>query len=189
MSRQRVVVVGSGGCGKSALTINFVAGKFCEEYDPTIEDCYNRTLDVDDEPACLEILDTAGQEELSGMRSSWYSQASAFLLCFSLTDSASLEEAHCFREEICRVAEAHLVEPVIVLCGTKSDLQSDREVAPSEAQSVAKIWKCSYIETSAKSGINVTEAFIQVVRDIRLSQIANEQSTKKPKSKKACSLL
>ena len=37
MSEYKVVVMGSGGVGKSALTIQFVQGTFTEKYDPTIE--------------------------------------------------------------------------------------------------------------------------------------------------------
>ena len=33
----KVVVLGAGGVGKSALTIRLVTDNFLEEYDPTIE--------------------------------------------------------------------------------------------------------------------------------------------------------
>jgi GTPase SAR1 family protein len=37
MTEYKLVVVGGGGVGKSALTIQFIQGHFLEEYDPTIE--------------------------------------------------------------------------------------------------------------------------------------------------------
>ena len=40
MKEFKVVVLGSGGVGKSALTVQFVTGTFAEKYDPTIEDFY-----------------------------------------------------------------------------------------------------------------------------------------------------
>lgn len=39
-----VVVLGSGGVGKSALVVKFVCGKFVEKYDPTIEDFYHKEV-------------------------------------------------------------------------------------------------------------------------------------------------
>jgi GTPase SAR1 family protein len=42
MKEFKVVVLGSGGVGKSALTVQFVSGHFMEKYDPTIEDFYRK---------------------------------------------------------------------------------------------------------------------------------------------------
>ena len=54
------MVLGSGGVGKSALTVQFVQGIFVEKYDPTIEDSYRKQVEVDGQQCMLEILDTAG---------------------------------------------------------------------------------------------------------------------------------
>lgn len=54
--------MGSGGVGKSALTIQFIQGNFVEKYDPTIEDSYRKQIEVDGKACMLDILDTAGQE-------------------------------------------------------------------------------------------------------------------------------
>lgn len=64
----KIVVVGGGGVGKSALTIQFIQSYFVDEYDPTIEDSYRKQVVIDDKVSILDILDTAGQEEYSAMR-------------------------------------------------------------------------------------------------------------------------
>lgn len=61
----KLVVVGGGGVGKSALTIQFIQSHFVDEYDPTIEDSYRKQCVIDEEVALLDVLDTAGQEEYS----------------------------------------------------------------------------------------------------------------------------
>ena len=60
MREYKIVVLGSGGVGKSALTVQFVQGIFVEKYDPTIEDSYRKQVEVDGSQCMLEILDTAG---------------------------------------------------------------------------------------------------------------------------------
>lgn len=69
------MVVGGGGVGKSALTIQFSQNHFVDEYDPTIEgmchvsytlpDSYRKQCMIDNEMVLLDVLDTAGQEEYS----------------------------------------------------------------------------------------------------------------------------
>lgn len=57
----KIVVLGSGGVGKSALTIQFIQGNFVEKYDPTIEDSYRKQVQIDGRLVMLDILDTAGR--------------------------------------------------------------------------------------------------------------------------------
>ncbi|KAH7970207.1 hypothetical protein HPB49_000859 [Dermacentor silvarum] len=63
MTEYKLVVVGAGGVGKSALTIQLIQNHFVDEYDPTIEDSYRKQVVIDGETCLLDILDTAGQEE------------------------------------------------------------------------------------------------------------------------------
>lgn len=65
MREYKLVVLGSGGVGKSALTVQFVQGIFVEKYDPTIEDSYRKQVEVDGNQCMLEILDTAGTVRFS----------------------------------------------------------------------------------------------------------------------------
>eukprot|EP01083_Nonionella_stella_P045119 121287_1 len=43
----KIVVLGAGGVGKSAMTIRYVANQFLEDYDPTIEDSYRKSAQID----------------------------------------------------------------------------------------------------------------------------------------------
>uniref|UniRef100_A0A2K5XN94 Ras-related protein Rap-1b n=1 Tax=Mandrillus leucophaeus TaxID=9568 RepID=A0A2K5XN94_MANLE len=58
MHEYKLVILGSGGIGKSALTVQFVQGIFVEKYDPMIEDSYRKQVEVDAQQYRLEILDT-----------------------------------------------------------------------------------------------------------------------------------
>jgi len=85
MHEYKVVVLGSGGVGKSALTVTFVTGKFVEKYDPTIEDFYRKEIEVDGAPSVLEILDTAGTEQFSSMRDLYIKNGQGFIVVYSIT--------------------------------------------------------------------------------------------------------
>ena len=53
-SEFKLVVVGSGAVGKSALTLQFVQSEFIEDYDPTIEDTFRRQCAIDDQVVMLD---------------------------------------------------------------------------------------------------------------------------------------
>jgi GTPase SAR1 family protein len=44
LEEMKLAVVGGGGVGKSALTVQFIQNVFLEEYDPTIEDSYRSKI-------------------------------------------------------------------------------------------------------------------------------------------------
>ena len=99
----KLVVVGGGGVGKSALTIQFIQSQFVDEYDPTIEDSYRKQCVIDGETALLDVLDTAGQEEYSAMREQYMRSGEGFLLVYSITSRSSFEEVQTFFQQILRV--------------------------------------------------------------------------------------
>ncbi|KAJ6235558.1 ras-like protein rasb [Anaeramoeba flamelloides] len=199
MNNKKLVVVGGGGVGKSALTIQFVQSHFIEEYDPTIEDAYRRQVKIDDETHLLDILDTAGQEEYSAMRDSYMRSGEAFLIVYSVTDRNSFDEIATFHEQITRVKDSDDV-PIIIV-GNKSDLENQRQISRGEGQDLAKTYGCPFFETSAKYRINVDEVFFETVREINrqkekliekennLNKKNMKNSQKKKKRRFRCSIM
>ncbi|KAF2871744.1 ras family-domain-containing protein [Massariosphaeria phaeospora] len=161
----KLVVVGGGGVGKSCLTIQLIQSHFVDEYDPTIEDSYRKQCVIDDEVALLDVLDTAGQEEYSAMREQYMRTGEGFLLVYSITDRQSFEEIMTFQQQILRVKDKDYFPMIVV--GNKCDLEGERQVSTQEGQNLARQFDCKFIETSAKSRINVDNAFYDIVREIR----------------------
>jgi len=158
-------VIGSGGVGKSALTIQFMHNHFVEEYDPTIEDSYRKQCVIDGEDALVDILDTAGQEEFSAMREHYMRRGEGFLLVYSITDRDSFDTINAYHQQILRVKDTESVP--IVLVGNKCDLEDERRVGKNEGRFIGEELGCRSVETSAKLGLNVTEAVLNLVRQIR----------------------
>jgi len=161
----QIVVVGSGGVGKSALTIQYVQNVFVEEYDPTVEDSYRKQQVIDGDVVVLDIMDTAGQEEFSAMRDQHMRSGSAFLLVYSIASRQTFDEAANLREQLIRVKETDQFPMVLV--GNKCDLEIKRQVTTAEGVELARHFKCPFFETSAAKRTNVEECFIELVREIR----------------------
>jgi GTPase KRas len=96
----KLVVLGQGGVGKSALTIQMVSSHFCEEYDPTIEDNYRKQVHVDDHTCLLDIMDTAGEEEYPAMRDQYTRAGMGFLIVYSITSRDSFNEIDVLRDQV-----------------------------------------------------------------------------------------
>ncbi|XP_075227531.1 ras-like protein 2 [Lycorma delicatula] len=185
----KLVVVGGGGVGKSAITIQFIQSYFVTDYDPTIEDSYTKQCVIDDVPAKLDILDTAGQEEFSAMREQYMRSGEGFLLVFAVTDRASFDEIFKFHRQILRVKDRD--EFPMLMVGNKADLEHQRAVTTVEAQNLSRQLKVPYIECSAKIRMNVDQAFHELVRIVRKFQLS-ERPPIKPnydKNKKKCCIL
>uniref|UniRef100_A0A158PAJ5 small monomeric GTPase n=1 Tax=Angiostrongylus cantonensis TaxID=6313 RepID=A0A158PAJ5_ANGCA len=164
MTEYKLVVVGDGGVGKSALTIQLIQNHFVEEYDPTIEDSYRKQVVIDGETCLLDILDTAGQEEYSAMRDQYMRTGEGFLLVFAVNESKSFENVANYREQIRRVKDSDDVPMVLV--GNKCDL-AQRAVDGRTVADAARAYGIPMVDTSAKTRMGVDDAFYTLVREIR----------------------
>merc|ERR1712137_411728 len=190
-STYRVVLIGEGGVGKSCLTIQFISEKFVEEYDPTLEDSYRKQVTVDEEEYLLDIFDTAGQEDFSAVRDQYMRSGDGFLCVYSITIENSFGKVKEFYDHVLRVKDAEDIPFVIV--GNKCDLEKQRKVTTIRAQALAEELGAKLLETSAKTGQNVSECFASIVREIKIWKDKNEydnpSSLRGTKKEKSCTLL
>ncbi|CAF3766626.1 unnamed protein product [Rotaria magnacalcarata] len=180
MTEYKLVVVGAGGVGKSALTIQLIQNHFIDEYDPTIEDSYRKQAVVDGETCLLDILDTAGQEEYSAMRDQYMRGGEGFLCVFAVNSAKSFEEIKQYREQIKRVKDADDIPMVLV--GNKIDLPT-RTIDLSYAKDFAASLSMPFVQTSAKTRQGVEEAFYTLVREIRKYKERTRKDRKGRKNK------
>jgi len=164
MKEYKIVVLGSGGVGKSALTVQFVQGIFVEKYDPTIEDSYRKTVEIDGQQCMMEILDTAGTEQFTAMRDLYMKNGQGFVLVYSITAQATFNDLKELHEQIVRVKDTP--EVPMILVGNKCDLEDERFVSKDQGQNLAREFNCAFMEASAKVKINVPEIFYNLVRQI-----------------------
>ena len=172
MRDYKLVVLGAGGVGKSCLTVQFVQGIYLDSYDPTIEDSYRKTIEIDNKVFDLEILDTAGIAQFTAMRELYIKSGMGFLLVYSVTDRQSLNELMALREQVLRIKDTDRVPMVLV--GNKADLTEERVISVEDGIEVSSKWgKVPFYETSALLRSNVDEVFVDVVRQIIRNEMEN----------------
>jgi len=162
-----IAVVGSGGIGKSALSVQYVQSLFTEDYDPTIQDNYSKTALIDGNYVDLDILDTAGQDEFTALREQYMKNQDGFLLCFSLASRETFDKVSEFHKQILRskappgTIDLSSITVPIILVGTKCDMpESNHAVSASEIEETRQLLNIdSIMLTSAKERVNVSEVF------------------------------
>lgn len=118
----------------------------------------------DEETCCLDILDTAGQEEYSSLRDAYMRSGDGFFIVYSIVSRASFDEAVAIFSLVQNLANSE--NSAAILCGNKCDLEDQRVVTYEEGQQVADKLGIPFCETSAKTGTRVKEAFEKLVLEI-----------------------
>lgn len=144
--------------------------QFVEDYEPTKADSYRKKVTLNGRECQIDILDTAGQEDYVVVRDNYFRSGEGFLCVFSLVDRETFAGASDFREQILRVkVDDHIP---IILVGNKLDLADERrEVSEEEAAALALQWGVPYIETSAKTKVNVDKVYYDL-----LSKVADRKT-------------
>lgn len=156
----KVVVVGASSVGKSCIVQRLVHGQFNEETAFTCgADFYTYSCPVSDKTVRLQIWDTAGQERFRSISKSYFRNAVGALLVFDITKMSSFDQ---LTEWLNDLETLCLPNAHIILIGNKCDIEDHREVTTQSGQDFANKHKIDYIETSALTGENITEAFTRI---------------------------
>jgi len=123
-----------------------------------------KTIELDGKRIKLQIWDTAGQERFRTITTAYYRGAMGILLVYDVTDEQSFQNIRTWIRNI----EQHAAENVDkILIGNKCDMENEKVVDRPRAQHLANEYRIKLFEASAKSNINVTEAFVSIAQDIK----------------------
>lgn len=162
----RVILIGDSTVGKTSLLHEFKQDSTGDlDYSLTLGvDYYAKVLNMEQRIIKLQVWDTAGQERFRSIVRSYFRNAVGGLLVFDISSRSSFESLDGWLQEASLSDPSH--ELVFILVGNKCDLKESRQVSKEEAMSYAKQHGMNYIETSAKTGLNVKEAFDMLVQII-----------------------
>ncbi|CAO2645367.1 Ras-related protein Rab-5C [Lemmus lemmus] len=156
----KLVLLGESAVGKSSLVLRFVKGQFHEYQESTIGAAFlTQTVCLDDTTVKFEIWDTAGQRG-----------AQAAIVVYDITNTDTFARAKNWVKELQRQASPNIV---IALAGNKADLASKRAVEFQEAQAYADDNSLLFMETSAKTAMNVNEIFMAIAKKLPKNEPQN----------------
>ncbi|KAG7216267.1 hypothetical protein INR49_021804 [Caranx melampygus] len=189
----KTILVGDSGVGKTSLLVQFDQGKFIPgsfsatvgigfTVCPSIKICFcsfqNKVVNVDDvkvklqakvpsiafSPVSLSDWDTAGQERFRSVTHAYYRDAHALLLLYDITSKSSFDNIRAWLTEIHEYAQSDVV---IMLLGNKADMSGERAIRRDEGERLAREYSVPFMETSAKTGVNVELAFTAVAKELK----------------------
>jgi small GTP-binding protein len=164
----KMVLLGESAVGKSSLVLRFVKGQFHEYQESTIGAAFlTQTVSVDDTTVKLELWDTAGQERYHSLAPMYYRGAQAAIVVYDITNADTFSRAKVWVKELQRQAAPNIV---IALAGNKADLSAKRQVEVVDAQTYADENGLIFMETSAKTAMNVNDIFMAIARKLPKTQ-------------------
>ncbi|NHJ24348.1 MAG: GTP-binding protein [Candidatus Lokiarchaeota archaeon] len=154
----KLILGGDGAVGKTSMVHRFVENAFASDYKSTIgtsimkKECNFEGLNS---RVRFVIWDLAGQAQFKRVRQSYLANAEAGILVYDVTNQSSFENIEIWHNEVIKASPGIS----LILVGNKIDLANDRKVTSEVGEKLALQLQLSYIETSAKTGENIDDAF------------------------------
>ncbi|OLL24965.1 GTP-binding protein ypt2 [Neolecta irregularis DAH-3] len=168
----KLLIIGDSGVGKSCLLLRFSEDQFTPSFITTIGiDFKIRTIELEGKRIKLQIWDTAGQERFRTITTAYYRGAMGILLVYDTTDRKSFDNIRTWFQNVTQHASEDVNK---ILIGNKCDWDEKRVVSSEEGQQLANELGIPFIEASAKTNVNVEDAFFLLARDIKKRLLDNQ---------------
>ena len=186
----KVLLLGDTTVGKTCFLMKYT--------DKTFQDIHMATIGLDyrlksmklksGKNIKLQIWDTAGQDRFRAITKNYYKGSHGIILIYDVTNVQTFENVKQWVSQIREEASANVI---IYIAGNKIDMEEERKVNKEEGEKLAEELGLPFVETSAKSGININETFEDLVERIdkiygNSPQKVTRNNLYKAKDKKCC---
>lgn len=155
---RKVILTGHFGVGKTSLVSQFVHSKFSEKYLTTIGvKIDKKVVQIDQTQVKLMLWDIAGETSMLKVPQNYFAGAHGIIYVFDLTREETYEH---IEEDLFELQKHHQELPFKVLAN-KSDLMNEDQIA-----SIRTKIHTSFVQTSAKTGMNVEEVFYELSKEM-----------------------
>ena len=161
----KILILGDGSVGKTSFLTRYADNSFQESVLSTIGVDYKlKNVQLDDgRTVKLQIWDTAGQDRFRSIAKNYYKGANGIVVVFSVIDKESFKNV---RTWISQIKEEVDEKVTIILVGNKIDREEVRVVTKEKGEELAKEFGLPFFECSAKTGVNITTAFNELVKRV-----------------------
>ncbi len=161
----KLLTIGDSAVGKTCLISQFARDSFNPNFITTIGIDYKiKEVEIDGAKYKLLIWDTAGQERFRTITTSYFRGCQGILLVYDITVKKTFENVANWMDQINTVNDGQHVCKILI--GNKCDMEDQRKVTKEEGAELAKSYDIPFLETSAKDGINVQDAFLNITKDV-----------------------
>ena len=177
----KIIIVGDQGVGKSCLAIKASRNYFEDFYSPTVGfEFVSFNVRVQDKIIKLQIWDTCGQEVYRSLISSFFRSASLAIVVYSIDTEDSFNNIEKWLNDIKTQSNPDIK---IFLIGNKADLEDKRQISKESGEKFYIENKLKFFsETSAKTGFNVQNVFIEVAKELYRSHEEIKNRVSRPGS-------
>jgi len=203
----KFVIIGDSGVGKSNILLRYINNTFSDEFKTTVGVEFGaKNLEVNGRIYRIQIWDTAGQENFRSIARAYYKNSVCACVVYDITNRNSFNSIQSWIDDCVKQSPKSIL---FILIGNKNDLNESREVQYEEGVEFAKKRNMIFLETSAKTGNNISTIFDKSIRQIDKNILDNKydlsnencgirqgiragsfvlsvEQTKKKKKKKCC---
>lgn len=155
----KIILIGDSNVGKTCLAKRYVYGSFDDGGNTIGLGFEVKKTNINSENIDVRIFDTAGQEKYHSLVSHLFNSIDGTMIVFDVCSDESFNNVQKWLDKLDEKSQ----NIPVILVGNKTDRLDDRVVLAEQAENFAKENNLIYIETSAKSGCNVNDAFNQII--------------------------
>ena len=169
----KIVLLGDGTVGKTTIRLRYLGYGFQANYLQTIgADFALKDISINDKVIKAQIWDLAGQVSFDKIRLNYLLGCHSAFIVFDVANPDSYQSVLIWYEELSKLSE----KIPIVLIGNKIDLRNENKDTLSEIEGIKMAERLGrrngnmpvfYIETSAKTGENITKAFNLLTSELK----------------------
>ena len=160
----KYVIIGDSGVGKSNILLRYINNTFSEEFKTTVGVEFGaKNIEINNKIYRIQIWDTAGQENFRSIARAYYKNSVCACIVYDISNKSTFKSIQSWIDDCTKQTPKSVL---LLLIGNKNDLKDLREVSYEEGEKFAKLHNMIFLETSAKTGDNISEIFIQSVKQI-----------------------